>query len=823
MRFNGGSVLTILSASGSALDAGALKAGTIVAGYKSGSTFRLLNDLGVQFLRATASGGTANAITATTLTPVPLADGGSLITVTVPSENTGPADHVINGVAALSVVGVDGLPLAAGDLTPGMLISGYKSGGSFRLLSDPSSLRNKVAAEAAQAGSEVAADRSADEADRSEAARDIAAGYASDAVSQGNVPIYATTAGLSALAVPEGVGAIRTNGSSAAGNGGAALLKRVPASPEGPGKWPSADGAWWENAETVADALAFYEPTDSGIQSAINRAIDFAAARGSSGAGGKVVVPNRGGEYALTGPIVLKSKVILEGVGNPTIKLAAGVKTDLIQTEDFYDLAGTGNSSNDTPNGFAILNLILDGNHQNQAPSDPDACNGLALYGYKFLVRDVLVTNVKGNGIRSEWGPWGDPPGGMEATFQDVKIDTAGRHGFRMDGPHDSHIDHMIVTDASQEADDTYDAICAGDLGNGRFFNIHSWHRAEVENRVRFGFSGWGCEITTSHLEGGRRQLWLRGECQVDNSLIYAGFGNDSQIAIDGVGNRLRGKFFSIPAFPRPKVIEFGRNVAAAASFVELGISLQPGEAAGAPVIFTAESGGNYVDIQSLNADADAMYAGTPLWATELKISQSWPIPYYVHLKPHTGLTVQYNGWPAKARFGNVAGSAAISWNGDYGNPGQLLAQDSAALDSLGIVMSGGSIKFFGDGPGSTSATLSGQLGSNGTWYFHDNVKITPLAVGFFGAVPHAKPTVSGSISGGTALKSFLDVHGAVGPHRRRDRSMTVEELRKIREQYPTDRFDLVFDESGSLIAVAAKRAPDRGVALNKAPLSKFV
>ncbi|CDN96093.1 hypothetical protein [Agrobacterium tumefaciens] len=68
------------------------------------------------------------------------------------------------------------------------------------------------------------ADRARGEADRSEAARDIAAGYASDAVSQGNVPIYATAVGLSSLTIPDGINFIRTNGYYAAGDGGGALL-----------------------------------------------------------------------------------------------------------------------------------------------------------------------------------------------------------------------------------------------------------------------------------------------------------------------------------------------------------------------------------------------------------------------------------------------------------------------------------------------------------------------------------------------------------------------------------------------------------------------
>lgn len=54
------------------------------------------------------------------------------------------------------------------------------------------------------------------------AARDVAAGYASDAVSQGNVPIYATVVGMSAIEVPSGINSIFVNGYNAADDGGKA-------------------------------------------------------------------------------------------------------------------------------------------------------------------------------------------------------------------------------------------------------------------------------------------------------------------------------------------------------------------------------------------------------------------------------------------------------------------------------------------------------------------------------------------------------------------------------------------------------------------------
>lgn len=103
------------------------------------------------------------------------------------------------------------------------------------------------------------ADRSRDEADRSQAARDVAAGYASDAVSQGNVPIYGTAIGLSGLSIPDGINFIRTNGYHAVGDFGAAKY-RLRSAPEAsrPGDQISNGGTKrWEIAEVAVTPEMF--------------------------------------------------------------------------------------------------------------------------------------------------------------------------------------------------------------------------------------------------------------------------------------------------------------------------------------------------------------------------------------------------------------------------------------------------------------------------------------------------------------------------------------------------------------------------------------
>lgn len=121
----------------------------------------------------------------------------------------------------------------------------------------------ELSAERAEAARDIALNYrngAIDAREGAEAARDIAAGYASDAVSQGNVPIYATVAGMAALSVPQGINAIRVNGLTAAGDNGGGLYVRVASQPTDEfaslafrsadrflptGATSSANGGWW--------------------------------------------------------------------------------------------------------------------------------------------------------------------------------------------------------------------------------------------------------------------------------------------------------------------------------------------------------------------------------------------------------------------------------------------------------------------------------------------------------------------------------------------------------------------------------------------------
>lgn len=269
------------------------------------------------------------------------------------------------------------------------------------------------------------------------------------------------------------------------------------------------------------------------VGAALQAAIDAAYAQ-------KLPLEILGGGYLHSGLTFYPGSVII-GAGSRivTLKLADSANVDVMKAQNAYTLFGTASSSG--TNGWHISGLTLDGNKTNQSPADNNACNGLAYYGCDYILEDVVITNIKGHGIRSEWYQYGENAGGIEATMRDVTIDTVGRHGWWFRGPHDHYTESLIVIDASVETDNTYCGVYTDTYGNGRFVNLHVWHRAAASNRVKFGMSSGGAnEIIESHLEGGRAQLEHRstGDRVVAcNFYAHAGAALSAMVAFAGNEN----------------------------------------------------------------------------------------------------------------------------------------------------------------------------------------------------------------------------------------------------------------------------------------------
>jgi len=129
-------------------------------GADGAGSWNRLGDLPYSYIKASNAGaGTANAIVATTSIPIPAADGGALIALPIVADNTGsPVTVSFNGGAALTVKTSSGNDVSVGGLTAGMIVAGYVSGATFRLLTDQASAAVVADAEAAADRAEAAAD-----------------------------------------------------------------------------------------------------------------------------------------------------------------------------------------------------------------------------------------------------------------------------------------------------------------------------------------------------------------------------------------------------------------------------------------------------------------------------------------------------------------------------------------------------------------------------------------------------------------------------------------------------------------------------------------
>lgn len=182
----------------------------VKSGASGTGSWTRVSDLPFSFIVAIDVGaGTPNAIQATTSIPV---SGSALVWSNVYEANTGsPVTISFNGGAALTIKTNTGNNVEPNGLAAGMIVMGTISGSTFRLLNDQVSSAVVAAAEAAKVAAQTARDQAIT------AASSVQSEQASRAWAAAN---YHPTVG------PD---FIRTAGYYAAGDGGGALYRRLPA------------------------------------------------------------------------------------------------------------------------------------------------------------------------------------------------------------------------------------------------------------------------------------------------------------------------------------------------------------------------------------------------------------------------------------------------------------------------------------------------------------------------------------------------------------------------------------------------------------------
>jgi hypothetical protein len=196
---------------------------------------------------------------------------------------------------------------------------------------------------------------------------------------------------------------------------------------------------------------------------AVQRAIDRVADRVVDGGHG-FVEGRPDTVYEVRETISLPSNVYLR---NFHFKLADGAQTTVIQSARFDELQGSNTWAADegVPYNFGLLNVHVDGNKHNNGgrppgdrgqgrwfasdPQDPDRTGrGIALYGKRYWVDNVVVRRCPRSGFYSE----GATKGGQPSAWRDMPEAQIGRlwvrncdgHGIVYRGPHDGQATALV-------------------------------------------------------------------------------------------------------------------------------------------------------------------------------------------------------------------------------------------------------------------------------------------------------------------------------------------------------------------------------------------
>lgn len=206
-------------------------------GASGGGSWVRVGDLPYSFIRAENVGaGTANAIQATTVDPIPQADGGALIALPISEANSAsPVTVSFNGGPALTIKDVSGDDIPVEGFAGVKLVAGYKIGAEFRLFTDYNSAVHQAAAKAWAAnpeddpvGPEFGGNGSSTfsalhYAKKAGESASVATGLASAFIIAENT--FANRAAVEAWSPEAAPDYIRTAGYASAGDGGEALYK----------------------------------------------------------------------------------------------------------------------------------------------------------------------------------------------------------------------------------------------------------------------------------------------------------------------------------------------------------------------------------------------------------------------------------------------------------------------------------------------------------------------------------------------------------------------------------------------------------------------
>lgn len=333
-----------------------------------------------------------------------------------------------------------------------------------------------------------------------------------------------------------------------------------------------------------------------------------------------------------------------EGKNSTTLRQISGSNTDLL-----YGVNSNANWGSTQPAAFpyniTLQELTLDGNWN--AGAGNTSGSGLSVFGDRFVLNNVYIKNCAQNGIRTEYIDSAVDYGEAwyESTFQGLRIDNCGQHGWLFNGPHDAHIIDVTVLDAGQSSTNTYDGfVFASDRATARCVAIHAATRSGSK-RMRYSVNvqpGAIVEVTGgSNIEGAyTANLGLfSSQCIFDPSTRYYAAWQGTNIYLGGANcslNQIQGKLMGPPS-GRPTCVgvQFSTVSGDAVNNNRIDVSMDSQDSG--LIVFTAQDHGyNLIRVHSYS-NQGANISGTPHVLDDVEVRGSGAgADIYVNTKRQT-------------------------------------------------------------------------------------------------------------------------------------------------------------------------------------------
>ncbi|MBW0280719.1 hypothetical protein B4O99_14455 [Shewanella xiamenensis] len=325
--------------------------------------------------------------------------------------------------------------------------------------------------------------------------------------------------------------------------------------------------------------------------------------------------------------IVYKDTAIVgEGKSKTWLKVKNNHNADLILGENAY-LLWDSNSSEGADN-LVLKDFSIDGNRETEDNESGNISgSGIAWYGCNNTFEDLEIYHCATHGMRTEFGDAPSLAIGLEGRFRKITVGWSGEEGWRFAGPHDSHIDDVVVHTSGQKQDRTFKGVWF-EKGNARVARLHSYSlfpANRVTHALYISRASSGNEFSQCHFEGAVDNVYIGSSNNIfdETNRIYYPWGG-ANVVLAGESNVVKaflGEEYKGIGLPLAKGVVMDSTYGGPSNCT---IEVTGTGQSGGWVDFSGSGGYNRVKVRGYNVEGVA-YVGEPHDTDDVDISVHGP------------------------------------------------------------------------------------------------------------------------------------------------------------------------------------------------------